>query len=230
MYNERKTVMKQCNNGHIFDEMLYSVCPYCSNNGNSGFRPLNNMPNGAPPFPGADPMNAPMYPGPDPMMNAPAFPSTVPLNKPAVDPSFPKTTPLNDPTPAPNAKKEMSATVALNTTDSGINPVRGWLVVIEGDKKGLSFNVHSEKNIIGRGNACDVNLSFDSSASKDGDAILSFDARNKKFFLSPASGKNNVYFNSSLLLTPVEVTDYDTIEVGSTKLVFRSFCNDNYIY
>lgn len=204
--------MKQCANGHIFDEKMYDSCPYCNDKGNLGTRPLDNG-------------------------GGPAFPKTTALEMPgsSSSPAFPKTEPLVKPEPksdaaAPKVKKEMGVTVALNVTDSGINPLRGWLVAVSGDKAGIAFTIHSEKNFIGRGQNFDIDLSFDRAVSKEGDAIISYDARNRKFYLSLLSGKNNVYYNDSILLTPIELSDYDTIEIGSTKLVFRSFCNAEFTY
>lgn len=197
--------MKQCVNGHIYDETIHAACPYCSNNVS-----LSGI--GAPSFPTAQ------------QLNSPSFPRTESLNSPA----FPKTEPLN--APEPKVKKDMSPTVALNVNRSGIDPVRGWLVVVSGSKSGKSFEIHSEKNTVGRGASFDVDLAFDPAVSKEGDVNVSYDARNHRFFLSPAAGKNNVYHNEQLLLAPVELKDYDTLEVGSTKLVFRSFCNSEFDY
>lgn len=201
--------MKQCENGHIYDEKTHATCPYCNQAGLSVVRPLEG--------------------------NDLAFPKTAPLDTSSA-PDFPKTAPL-DASSAPAApaaparpKKEMSATVALNVSEAGIQSVCGWLVVTEGDNKGVSFPVHSEKNTIGRGSNFDVNLSFDKAISKEGDAVLTYDSRSKKFFVTLGAGKNNVYHNNNLLLTPEEVKDYDVIEAGATKLVFRSFCNDEFTY
>lgn len=213
--------MKQCERGHIYDEKAYSACPYCNQSGSSGVRPLGV--NSAPSFPQTAPLGE---------NGAPSFPQTTPLETGSA-PNFPKTEPLDSPAPAPapaRPKKEMSATIALNVSEAGISPVCGWLVVTEGNNKGTSFNIHSEKNAIGRGSNFDVNLSFDKAISKEGDAVLTYDSRSKKFFITLAAGKNNVYHNGNLLLTPEEVKDYDVIEVGATKLVFRSFCNDEFTY
>ena len=199
--------MKQCEKGHIYDENAYSACPYCNQAGSAGTRPLDN---GGPDFPKTAPLNA---------GSAPDFPDTLPLDA----PEAPKA-------PA-RPKKEMSATIALNVNETtGIQPVCGWLVVVEGDHKGESFVIHSEKNAIGRGSQFDVNLSFDKAISKEGDANITYDSRSKKFFVTLAAGKNNVYHNGNLLLTPEELKDYDTLEAGATKLVFRSFCNDEFTY
>lgn len=206
--------MQQCINGHIYDEQLHVSCPYCNNSANIGVRPLNN--NAVQPaFPAMEAISTPE------VIASPSFPKTEPLNNPAAAPA---------PAPAPAVKKEMGVTVALSVSDSGINPVRGWLVVVNGDKMGLSFVVHSEKNTIGRGSEFDIDLSFDRAVSKDGDAVVAYDARNRKFFVTPFAGKNNVYHNGQLLLMPSELKDFDSVEAGATKLVFRSFCCESFTY
>ena len=200
-------VMKQCEKGHIFDEKMYSECPYCNKSGTTGTRPLDNG-----------------------GFTAPEFPKTSPLGG-SDSPDFPATRPLNAPESAPaRPKKEMSVTVALNVTDTGINPVRGWLVVTAGDKMGLPFVIHGEKNVVGRGSQFDINLAFDKAVSKEGDAVIAYDSRTRKFFITLAGGKNNIYHNDSILLAPTELKDYDTLEIGSTKFVFRSLCNEEYTY
>lgn len=193
--------MKQCNKGHIFDERVYSDCPYCSNEANTGTRPLN--------IPDAG--------------SEPDFPHTMPVGG-DMEPSFVQDNSQH------NVKKSMGVTVALNVTDTGINPVRGWLVAVNGNKCGCSFVIHSEKNYIGRGPQFDIDLSFDKAVSKEGDAVIAFDARSSKFYITPSASKNNVYHNDAILLVPAEIKDYDTIEIGSTKLVFRSFCNEQFSY
>jgi len=58
----------------------------------------------------------------------------------------------------------MSTTIALNVSKTGISLVCGWLVATEGDKKGTSFTIHSEKDLIGRGSQFGVDHSFDKAA------------------------------------------------------------------
>lgn len=190
--------MKQCLNGHIYDDVKHSECPYCSNIGSS-VRSLANESAGQS-----------------------AFPKTMPLNR--------QTAVQQKPEKPAAPKREMSPTVALNITDAGINPVRGWLVAIDGPKTGFSFVIHSEKNVIGRGAAFDVDLSFDKAASKDGDAIITYDVRKRQFYISPSVGKNNIYVNDNILLQPEGIKEYDIIEIGETKFVFRSLCNEEFTY
>lgn len=200
--------MKQCPNGHIYDEKRSGSCPYCQG-GNAGFQPLGG--------------------------SGPEFPKTVPISGAADDMAFPPTMPVdNSAVPSFDGGNSggMSVTVALDRTETGINPVRGWLVAVDGEKMGLSFVIHGEQNSVGRGQKFDINLSFDKSVSSDGNAVIAYDARNKKFFLSPVlgKGKNNVYHNDAMLLMPVELSDYDRIQFGTSTFVFRSFCNESFTY
>lgn len=201
--------MKQCPKGHIYDEKRSSECPYCQG-GNAGFQPLGGA--------------------------GPEFPKTVPISGAVDDMAFPLTMPI-DSGDVPSFggysnSGNMSVTVALDETDAGINPVRGWLVAVDGEKLGVSYVLHGEQNSIGRGQKFDVNLSFDRAVSSDGNAVIAYDSRNKKFFLSPVlgKGKNNVYHNDSMLLMPMELSDYDRIQFGTTTYVFRSFCNESFTY
>lgn len=201
--------MKQCPKGHIYDEKRNRECPYCGGS-NASFQPLG----GAGGF-------------------QPEFPKTVPISGAVDDNSFPPTIPVDsEPQDLGRSSGNMSVTVALDETEAGINPVRGWLVAVDGEKKGLSFVIHGEQNSVGRGQKFDINLSFDKSVSSDGNAVIAFDPRSKKFFLSPVlgKGKNNVYHNDSMLLMPVELSDYDKIQFGTNTYVFRSFCNENFTY
>lgn len=205
-------IMRQCPKGHIYDEKRSAECPYCRSDGNSGFQPIGGIGGGA----------------------APDFPRTMPVTGAAEEPSFPSTMPVDNQVSGFDigGAGGMSVTVALDETPTGISPVRGWLVAIDGDKAGTSYNIHGEQNSIGRGQKFDINLSFDKTVSSDGNAVIAYDARNRKFFFSPVlgKGKNNVYYNESMLLMPVELKDYDKIQLGTTTYVFRSFCNDDFTY
>lgn len=101
--------MKQCPKGHIYDEKRSAECPYCRNDGNSGFQHIGGMGGIA----------------------APDFPRTMPVTGAAEDPAFPATLPVDDHAPGYDGGNPggMSVTVALDETPTGISPVRGWLVL-----------------------------------------------------------------------------------------------------
>lgn len=160
-----------------------------------------------------------------PLNNVPvgggAFPSTTPLDTGAND--FPKTAPVGTAFEPTQYKEEI-------VNDKGIVEVRGWLVCLEGEKRGVDFKILGEKNTIGRGSDNDIKIDFDSSVSKGVNAIISYDVRNNKFFVFLGESKNNIYVNNNLLMTPIELKDYDIIEIGNTKLLFRSLCNENFTW
>lgn len=204
--------MKQCPKGHIYDERRNPQCPYCSGD-NGGFQPLG----------GGGQVD---FPKTVPIMNTPEetpFPPTMPVDNQSSVPAFHNNA---------GSPGNMSVTVALDETESGVSPVRGWLVAVDGEKMGVSFDIHGEQNSIGRGQKFDINLSFDKAVSSDGNAVIAYDSKNRKFFLSPVlgKGKNNIYYNDSMCLMPTELKDYDKITLGSTTFVFRSLCNENFTY
>lgn len=206
--------MQQCPNGHLYDDAKNSSCPYCSN-GNS----IN--------------VTVPLS-DPQPQMGGNMFPQTTPLDgfsgqdyvapQPQVVPAavqndFPATTPVGEGFGVTTYKEDL-------VNENGIVEVRGWLVCLEGAKRGEDFQLRGEKNTIGRGSGNDVKLDFDSTISKGVNAIISYDVRNNKFFIFLGESKNNIYVNDQLLMTPLELKDYAIIEIGTTKMIFRSLCND----
>ena len=196
--------MKQCPNGHIFDEKRNGNCPYCMGKVSVGVQNFN-----------------------EPMAVQPDFPKTVPISG-GGEEAFPATMPAD----INGGSDSMSVTIALDETEAGIAPVRGWLVAVDGDKTGMSFNIHGEQNSVGRGHRFDINLNFDKAVSSDGNAVIAYDSQNRKFFISPilGKGKNNIYLNDSILLMPMELKDYDKIKFGTSTYVFRSFCNEEFTY
>lgn len=205
--------MIQCKNGHFYDASRNAECPYCSAGTDIAYtRPLG----------GETEFNKTM---PVSTMEAPAFPKTVSIGTAAAqgaqgNPAFPKTVPLNNP--------QTNVTVALHVNEKGIDPVRGWLVCTEGEKKGKDFRIHSEKNFIGRAKSNDICLDFDETISRECNAVLSYDAKKNKFWLQSGEGKSNIYVNDEILLVPVELKAYDTIQIGSTQLVFVPLCTDKF--
>lgn len=208
--------MQQCPNGHLYDNVKNISCPYCSsNNSINATVPLSDnqfhgMDNN---FPSTVPLDGgQQYIPPQPHVVEDIAANAVPPTAP-VDTNFKATTYKSD---------------IIN--DKGIMEVRGWLICLEGAKRGMDFKLHGEKNTIGRGSENDVNLDFDSSISKGVNAIIAYDSRNNKFYLYQSNSRNNIYFNNQLLLNPVEIVDYSILEIGETKMIFRSLCNENFVW
>ena len=209
--------MQQCPNGHLYDDSKNSSCPFCSGNSVNATVPLfderQSSGNGDmfPPTAQLDGFVPHQeYTPPQPQVAQPAqeFPATTPVGTP-----FEKTTYIEN-----------------IVNENGVTEVMGWLVCLDGKNRGADFKIHGEKNTIGRGSENDINLDFDSAISKGVNAIIAYDNRNNKFFLYQSNSLNNMYINGDLLLTPVQLKDYDIIEIGNTKMIFRSLCNDTFVW
>ena len=199
--------MQQCPNGHLFDDAKNNSCPFC-NEGNSlsVTVPLSDPQVAESSFPQTAPLDGYIAPNPQ-------------INNAVQGGSIPPTTPLET-----SFGPTMYVDGAVN--EKGILEVRGWLVCLEGEKRGEDFKIRGEKNTIGRGSENDIKLDFDNSISKGVNATISYDNRNNIFFIIPGESKNNIYINNNMLMTPVELKDYDVIEFGNTKMIFRSLCNE----
>ncbi|MCC8097418.1 MAG: FHA domain-containing protein, partial [Eubacterium sp.] len=158
------------------------------------------------------------------------FPSTMPLDGSQAAPQFVEEKVF--PSTQPVAPSFQQTTYITNNVvnNKGVVAVMGWLVCLEGEKRGMDFKIHGEKNTIGRGFEVDINLDFDTAVSSGVNAIIAYDNRNNKFFIYQSNSKNNIYFNDQLLLTPMEIKDYDVIEIGTTKMIFRSLCNSEFAW
>lgn len=203
--------MIQCPNGHLYDEAKNATCPFCD----GGVSPT-----------------LPLYGAPKEAMDSDFPPTTfpgrgfVPPTPVAIgrDNMIPPTLPVD-----PQGGKTTYPAYQEEGRQRG-DAVRGWLVCLEGAQKGADFKIHAEKNSIGRGRENDIAIDFDTAVSKGVNAVISYDVKNNKFFIMQSNSKNNIYINDTLLLMPVELKDYDVLEIGETKLLFRSLCNENFTW
>jgi hypothetical protein len=125
-------------------------------------------------------------------------------------------------------EQEQGVTVGYFHKRLGIDPVVGWLVCVAGPDRGRDFRLHSEKNFIGRSEKMDVCIRGDNSISRENHAIVTFDPRSQSFKLQPGDGRALVYLNGQGVDLPVNLSPYDTIELGETRLQFVPFCGEQF--
>ena len=144
---------------------------------------------------------------------------TMPLQQPSYN------NPGMSPAPAPNND---GRTVAIMKEKIGVDPVVGWLVCTEGGDKGRDFRIHSDNNFIGRGDKMDIRIMGDETVSRENQAILSYDAKDNSFYISPSEGRSIVRRNDKAIFATEKLEAFDTIEVGQTKLLFIPLCGDKF--
>jgi pSer/pThr/pTyr-binding forkhead associated (FHA) protein len=144
-----------------------------------------------------------------------------------------KTQPVYDaaPTPTPTSTggsaSDMGKTVPLIREKIGIDPVVGWLVCVEGNDKGKDFRIHADNNFLGRSEGMDISIN-DETISRENHSIISYDSRNKNFYIVFSGGRSLSLLNGEPVYSTIQLKPYDLIEVGDTKLRFIPFCGENF--
>lgn len=189
----------ECGKGHIFDTAQYAECPYCKNQ--TAMLDFSSA-------------------GGEGKTVAPAgvsFGSNVEdVGKTVAPAGFLK------------QQEDANKTVAVFQQQHNIDPVVGWLVCIEGNEKGKDYSLFARINTIGRSDRNDVCIKNDNTISKENHARLAYDPKHNNFQLIPGNNINNIYLNGEPVYVPVKLNAYDVIELGSSKTVFVSLCNDRF--
>lgn len=130
--------------------------------------------------------------------------------------------------PADRSGAEEGRTIGLVRKTTGIDPVVGWLVCIEGPDKGRDYRIRSEKNFIGRSAQMNISIQNDNAISRENHAIVSFNPKKSNFKVHPGSSNGLVYLNDDDVDIPEMLKPYDIIELGETKLMFVPLCGENF--
>jgi FHA domain len=111
---------------------------------------------------------------------------------------------------------------------TGIDPVVGWLVCIEGPERGQDYRIRSERNFIGRGEGMDIRIRGDERISRERHAAVTFNPKNHQFKIHPGESRGLVYLNSMDVDAPVLLQAGDIVELGKTRLLFVPLCGDTF--
>ncbi|WP_088186670.1 FHA domain-containing protein [Desulfosporosinus sp. FKA] len=193
----------RCNQGHYFDASVYPSCPFCSGQGPSSgvTQHINN---------------------PSPVNDIPKTQHTA-SNVPNGASDIPVTRALNtNGTPSRGEK-----TVGIIKAKTGIDPVVGWLVCVEGTSKGQDYQIMSGQNTIGRGQT-NISIKGDDSISREKHAVIIYDPKHNRFFIQGGDGRDLIYINDAPVLAVTELHAYDAIEIGKSRLLFIPFCGEEF--
>lgn len=119
-------------------------------------------------------------------------------------------------------------TVAFYNFSNAVEPVVGWIICVEGEYMGESFNLKSGRNNIGRSLAMDIALAKEKSVSRERHAAITFEPNHKKFYIQGGESSGLTYVNDELVMMFTELKDYDVITLGQSKFVFLRLCNDKF--
>lgn len=116
-------------------------------------------------------------------------------------------------------------TVRYYETNTGIEPVVGWLVCIEGEEAGTSFNLKGGRNFIGRSSQMDIVVK-DNSVSREKHAVILYEPKKREFLAQPGESRELFYLNDEVVLGFEKLKAYDVLQLGSTRLMFIPFCSE----
>lgn len=193
--------MIQCTAGHFYDPSKHTACPFCG-------VALDLGPPGA---------TVPLRP------EALAA-KTMPLREPG-DGTLPP-----PPALAGTAPLAPGVTRRLVREETGMDPVVGWLVCVEGPDRGRDWRLHAEKNFLGRDASMDVCIAGDETISRQKHATVAFEPKKKLFWLIPGDASGLVYLNGDVLYAPAALKARDIVELGKTKLTLVPFVDDTFAW
>ena len=130
-------------------------------------------------------------------------------------------------TVAPWAKSQNKKKSEQNNSDA---PIVGWLVILNGLRKGRDFRIIPGINTIGRGNKNTINIdNKDSEISREAHCLIEYDIKSGQFYLE--RGTTSTYHNGSRVGgNGNELAKNDTIEIGNTTLRFIPFCDNDFCW
>ena len=216
--------MKQCSNGHYYDSLIYNLCPFCQGQGPDLNVTRAKRQEYAVGVDGMKRCFSGHYYNPNKYSSCP-YCGVHNLD-------IAKTRPMRYDGHLPEKEsgrvQDEGRTVGLLCKKTGLDPVVGWFVCIEGVDRGRDYHIHSEKNYIGRSEKMDINIIGDNTISRENHAIVSFNPKNNIFKIHPGDGRGLVYLNEEEVDSPAELKPYDIIELGQTKLMFVPFCGERF--
>lgn len=193
--------LKKCENGHFYDEEKYAFCPHCRRGQDASFTISSGIFDGG----------------------------TTSPTEPLTDNTSPIPDNYTDLTEERNKTAE-NLTQSFYQMKLGLEPVVGWLVCLEGNEKGRSFELHAGRNFIGRGDNMDIVLASDMSVSRNKHAVIIYEARHKMFLAQAGESRELFYINDEVVLSNTKLNAYDVLLIGNTKLSFIPFCGDKFAW
>ena len=126
-----------------------------------------------------------------------------------------------------NQSIDKSKTMGYFSTGGKTEPPVGYLICTAGDDYGVGFQLKSGQNTLGRGMDMDVVI-MDPKVSREKQAFVLYDPKSRKFYVRPGEGSGLCYLNNELVMSSVELHQFDRLILGDTELMLIAVCCEQF--
>lgn len=120
--------------------------------------------------------------------------------------------------------EENDKTIGIFFQEEDYNPITAWLVCIEGTVKGKSYEVHMNRNFLGRDKLMDISIPDDLQISRKNHLSITYDNKSNAFFAKGEEGL--LYINSKPCDKATMLNENDILSFGESKYIFVPYCNE----
>lgn len=114
-------------------------------------------------------------------------------------------------------------TIDVFFSDEDYDPVTGWIVCIKGTVRGKSYELHMNRNFVGRDKLMDVSIPDDLQISRKNHLSIIYDTKSQSFYAKSEKGSLNI--NGEMAVHPVKLSENDILSFGNSEYVFIPYCN-----
>lgn len=107
-------------------------------------------------------------------------------------------------------------------------PVVGWLVCVRGKHFGESFQLAAGRNAVGRSLSNKIVIHKDNAVSREKHIWITYDPKNRDFFVQPGEGSGLTYLNGELVMEFKKLKAMDKIEFGEGMYLLVPLCGGDF--
>ena len=212
--------LKRCENGHFYNADKFMDCPHCASIRRNMDVTVSYSDMGTS-YDRTEPVTVPLSQTSQDSVTVP-LPSAAPQENVSLKDA------VNRAMTVSGRSEDDEKTVSFYQKTTGIDPVAGWFVCIEGNDYGASFTIKTGRNFIGRSADMDIVIHGDNGVSREKHAIILYEPKRREFIAQVGESRELFYINDEVVLNPVRMKQHDIITIGNTRLMFFPCCGEHF--
>ena len=123
-------------------------------------------------------------------------------------------------------EKYQNKRVSKNLSMEEEKPIYAWLVCIEGNRQGRSYNITEGKNYIGSHDTMSIQVLGDEEIRDKKHAVIAYDERNLQGTLLGEESMGFVRLNEAAIYVSKDLKEGDILEIGKSKFFYFDFAKE----